>query len=111
MTLGERERGKRLFGRVHASERFQALIVERLHAERQAIDAGRAVAREILGLDAGRIGLERDLRIRRDAPMLGDGVDDGGDARRLHQRRRAAAEEDAATRAAPAQARRNAKAR
>ena len=95
MTLGERKRGERLFGCVHAAERLQALIVERLNAERQAIDAGCAVAREVLGLDARGIGFERDLRIGCDVPMLGDGVDDGGDARGPHQRRRSATEEDA----------------
>ena len=40
MTLGERERCKRFVGSVHAAECLQALIVERLHAERQPVDAG-----------------------------------------------------------------------
>ena len=95
MALGERKRGERLVDGVHAAERLQALIVERLNPERQAIDAGVAVAREVLGLDARGIGFERDLRIGCDVPMLGDGVDDCGDARRPHQRRRSPAEEDA----------------
>ena len=41
--------------------KLQIRVVQRLHAERDAVDAGRAVAAEALGLDAGRVGLERDL--------------------------------------------------
>ncbi len=67
MALGERKRRKRLCRRVLAAERLEARIVERLHAERQPVDAGRAVAGEVLGLDAGGIGFERDLGIARRA--------------------------------------------
>ena len=63
MALGERQRGQRFFRRVLAAERLEASIVERLHAERQPVDAGRPIAGEVLGLDAGRIGFERDLGI------------------------------------------------
>ena len=94
MALGERERGERFIGAVLAAERLEAVIVERLHPEREPVDAGGAVAGEALGLDAGRIRFERDLgvadraanawRWRRGPPRrLG-----------LHQGGRAAAEED-----------------
>ena len=80
--------------RMHAAEFCQHAIVERLHAERDAVDAGRAIAAKARGFDAGRIGFERDLGVGRDAPVARDRVEDGADRRRLHQRRRAAAEED-----------------
>ena len=51
MPLGESKCGKRLVGGVLAAERLQARIVQRLHPERQAVDAGCAVAREVLSLD------------------------------------------------------------
>ena len=106
MALGERQRGQRFVRAVLAAERLEASIVERLHAERQPVDAGRSVAGEVLGLDAGRVGFERDLgvaarsasgrRWRRGSPrrVLG----------RI-KRRRAAAEEDAGN-AAPRRKRR-----
>ena len=50
-----------------AAEEAEVVVVERLDAERDAVDAGGAVAAETLGLDAGGIGLERDLGVRRDA--------------------------------------------
>ncbi len=95
MKLGERQRGKRFLRRMLASERFEALIVERLHAERNAVDTRGTIAGEVLGLDAGRIGLERDLGVVLDVPMTPDGIEDRGDRSGPHQGRRAAAEEDA----------------
>ena len=74
---------------------LQRGVVERLHAERDAVDAGGAIAAEALRLDAAGIGLQRDLGIRRDRPVSRDRIEDCADRRRLHQRRRAAAEEDA----------------
>src|SRR5262249_43489522 len=44
-----------------AAERRQRRIVERLDAERYAIDTGGAITAKTLCLDAGRIGLKRDL--------------------------------------------------
>ena len=90
----DRDRVERLARRVQASELLERRIVERLHAERHAVDAGGAVAAEALGLDAGGIGLERHLGAGRDGPVLRDGVEQRAHGRRLHQRRRAAAEED-----------------
>ena len=67
---------------VQPAEFLQRRIVERLHAERHAIDAGRAIAAKARRLDAGRIGLERDLDVGRDRPVLADRVEDRADGRR-----------------------------
>jgi hypothetical protein len=62
---------------VHAAELGEHTIVERLNAERDAVDAGGPVAAEAGGFDAGRIGFEADLDVGRDATVAGcisDGV-------------------------------------
>ena len=46
---------------MQAAERAQIGIIERLHAERDAVDAGAAVAAEAIRLHARGIGLQRDL--------------------------------------------------
>ena len=79
---------------VHAAKLGEHAIVERLDAERDAVDAGGAVAAEAGGFDAGRIGFEADLDVGRDAPMFCNRVEDRRHRGRLHQRGRAAAEED-----------------
>ncbi|MGY3427911.1 hypothetical protein ACVWZW_008415 [Bradyrhizobium sp. F1.13.4] len=79
---------------VHAAERLQRGIVERLHAERDAIDAGGAIAGEARSLDAGRVCLQRDFDVFRHGPVLADGVEHSADGCRLHERGRAAAEKD-----------------
>ena len=89
------DRVERLLRGVQPAELLQRRIVERLHAERHAVDAGRAIAAKARRLDAGGIGFERDLDVGRDGPVLADGVEDRADGLGLHQRRRAAAEEDA----------------
>ena len=71
--------------RMGAAERRQCRIVERLHAERNAIDAGRAIAAKPFRLDAGWIGLKRDLGIGCDLPTARNRVDDGADGLRSHQ--------------------------
>ena len=63
-------RGERLGDVVQAAEAAQVGVVQRLHAERDAVDAGGAVAAEALRLDAGRVGLERDLDVGGDGPVL-----------------------------------------
>ena len=73
---------------------FQRRVVQRLHAERDPVDAGGAIAAKPGGLDAGRIGLQCDFGIIGDAPVLSDRIQNGADRLRLHQRRRAAAEEN-----------------
>ena len=40
MALGQRECSQSFFGCVLAAKRFEASIVERLHAERESVDAG-----------------------------------------------------------------------
>ena len=102
---------ERLLRGVHAAKLFQRRIVERLHAERDAVDAGGAIAAKARRLDAGRIGFERDLDIGRHGPVLADGVEDRADGLGLHQRRRAAAEEDARHGAAAARAPRSRRSR
>ena len=81
---------------VAAAERLEVVIVERLHADRQAVDAGGAIAAKAARFDAGRIGLQRDLGVGRERPGGGDGVDQALHGLRPHQRRRAAAKEDRA---------------
>ena len=91
---GDRDRLHRLLGGVQAAERLEIGVVHRLDAERDAVDAGLLVAREAVGLDAGRVGLQRHFHIGLDRPIGGDGIQDAGDGAGLHQRGRAAAEED-----------------
>ena len=60
----------RLGGVVHPAERPQVGVVERLHPHRQPVDPGVAVAAEAARLHRGRVGLERDLGVRRQASSL-----------------------------------------
>jgi len=53
---------------VAAAERFEIGVIERLHPERDTIDAGLFEPAKPLRFDAGRIGFERDLRALRDRP-------------------------------------------
>ena len=69
-------------------------IVHGLHAKRHPVDTGRPVAAEAFSLDAGWIGLQRDLDMRVHRPVPADGIQDGADGGGLHERWRAAAEED-----------------
>ncbi len=87
------ERPQRLVDGMLAAEEFQRRDIERLHAERHAIDAGLRQLGEAAGLDRGRVGLERDLDVGRAVPELTGALDQGADGGRLHQRGRAAAEE------------------
>ena len=89
-----RDRVERFLRAVQAAQLFQRGIVECLHAERHAVDAGGAIAAEARCFHAGRIGFQRHLDVGRDAPVFADGIENGLHRRRLHQRRRAAAEED-----------------
>jgi len=60
------ERVERLARRMRASELGKRAVVERLHAERNAVDAGTAITAKARRLDARRIGLKRDFGIGRD---------------------------------------------
>ena len=57
-------------------ERLEVGVVERLHPDRQPVDARGEVAAKPPRLDACRIGLERDLGVRLEPPFGGYGVDD-----------------------------------
>ena len=97
---GEFDRRQRLVDRVLPAERLEVGVVQRLDPDRQPVDAGGAIAAEPLGFHAGRIGLERDLRVGRKPPDGCDGVDNALHRLRPHQRRRSPAEEDRGDRAA-----------
>ena len=92
------DRLQRICDIVQPAEEFQVPVVQRLDAERHAVDAGRAIAAEARRLDARRIGLHGDLDAVRHMPVLRDAVEHGLDRCRIHQRRRAAAHEDAGDR-------------
>ena len=74
---------------------LSSVVVERLNAERDPVDAGRAKVLESRRLGRGRIGFEGDLRIRREGPPRRRPVDDGGCGLGRHQRGCAPTEEDA----------------
>ena len=93
--LGDLDRRQRLRRVVEAAERPQGRVVQRLYAERDAVDAGRAVAAEAAGLDTRRVRLQGDLGVGRHAPVARHGLKQAGDRRGLHQRGRPAAQEDA----------------
>ena len=65
---GELNRMKRLGDRVLAPERLEVGVAQRLHADRQAVDAGGAISAKPPRFDAGRVGFERDLGVRLEAP-------------------------------------------
>ena len=74
-----RWRGRRLGG-VGAAEEAQDLVVERLDADGEAIDAGVAEGAEAAGFAGGRVGLQGDLAVLgRRSIGRARGVDDGGD--------------------------------
>ena len=70
---------------------FQRGVVQRLHAERDAVDAGGAIAAKPRRFHAGRIGLKRHFDLIGDLPVFSDRIENGADRLRLHQRRRTAA--------------------
>ena len=61
-------RRQRLVDGVLAPERLEVGVVQRLHADRDPVDAGGAIAAKTLRLDAGRVGLEGDLGVGLEAP-------------------------------------------
>ena len=90
--FGHRIKG---FGhRMFASQGLQIGIVERLHADRQAIDTGGAVIGQTARLDTGRIGLHRHFDIAGHRPMAADRIQQSSDGFRRHQRGRAAAQKN-----------------
>ena len=87
------------------AQRLEIGVIQGLDADRQAVDASRAIAAKPRGFDAGRIGFERDLGLRVEPPGGADGVDDPLHGLGAHQRGRAAAEEHRAHLAARRQRR------
>ena len=81
----------RLGDRVNASERAQIVIAQGLHADRNTIDASRAISGKASCIHAARIGFKRYLGIRRERKQPVDVFDECCHRRWLHQRRRAAA--------------------
>jgi len=91
---GQRHRAPRFVRVVQTAERFQRPVVQRLHADRNAVDAGRAVIAKAFLLDAVGIGLQRDLGVGRDGPVRRDRLDHDADRAPTSQRRRATAEKN-----------------
>ena len=52
-----------LGGAVAATQKPQRLVVQRLHAQRDAIDPGIGKGLKLAAFDGGRVGLQRDLYI------------------------------------------------
>ena len=89
------DRLHRFLDRMHPAERPEVGVIQRLHAERDAVDPRRPVAAQPASLDAGGVGFERHFNVGRHAPVRGNGVEDRPDCLGLHQRWRAAAQENA----------------
>ena len=70
---------QRFVGGMQATQFLQRPVIERLYAERHAIDAGGTKAAEAFCLDAGGIGFERDFDIVRNGPVFRDAVEDRRD--------------------------------
>jgi len=82
-------------GAVDASEADQGGVIEALHPDREAIDAGGTVGGEARALDRARIGLQRDLGVRGDAHVAADPLEQTRNGVGREQARCAAAQEDA----------------
>ena len=94
VPAGRCDGGDRLVGRMLTAEEAQRWRIERLHAQRHAIDAGLGQRGEAAGFDRGRIGFKRDLDLGGGVPQRLGAFDHRAHGRGIHQRRRAAAEED-----------------
>ena len=64
---------------MQAAQLFQVGIVQRLHAQRDAVDAGGAVIGEARRIGAGRIGFQGDFGIVGHRPQRGDLLQDAPD--------------------------------
>ena len=94
LLLCRLQRAQRLVYAVRAAKKAQRLVIERLDAQRGAIDPGGSQIGKARRLDRGGVGLQRDLDPLGKAPMPLGRVQDRGDRGGRHQRGRAAAEED-----------------
>src|SRR5207245_3603980 len=78
---------------VEPAEDGQDRIVERLHPQAYAIDAGGPIGDELVVHDAFRVALDGDLDLRGDGKAVTDRIEDLRDLVGLEQRGRAATEE------------------
>ena len=79
---------------MRAAARAEQVILERLHAERHAVDAHAHELPEPGGVEGPRVHLDGHLGARRQAEPVPQRVEDGRDEARRDERRRAAPEED-----------------
>ena len=79
---------------VAAADHFQDIIVGRLHADAQAVEARLVQGAQVVQADAVRIDLDRHLRALEQAAGGLDGVEQLDEARRAVKARRAAAKVD-----------------
>ncbi len=89
------DRGRNFVRAMDAPERRERRRVEGLCAQRHAIDARGRVAGKAAVLDRARVGLHRDLGVRRERQARGDARNQCMDRLGAEQRRRAAAQENA----------------
>ena len=82
-----------------AAEPGQRGVVERLHAEGEPVDAGRAEGGQPATLHAGRVGFQGDFYVVRRLEQAGRVLDQGGDRLGRHQAGGATAEENRGERA------------
>jgi hypothetical protein len=94
MRARDAEGPPRLRRAVQPSEARQIPVVQRLHAERDAVDPRLGVAAKAPGLHRGRVRLQRHLQIVGEGPGAADAREDRRHEVRVHQARRAAAEKD-----------------
>ena len=85
----------RLGGGVDAAQPAQLVVVEALHAERDAVDARREIAVETAVLDRAGVGLQGDLGVVGQRQPFAYAVEQARDQFRREQAGRAAAEKDA----------------
>ena len=67
-----------------AAEEAKLRVVERLKAQRDAVDAGFGKVGETGRFDRGGVGFERDLDFAIKSPMRFGGLDQGGDGGGRH---------------------------
>ncbi len=76
-------------------KRGELCVVEALHAERYAVDAGGAVPGEAAALDGARVGLHGDLDVRRERQHARQAFEQTAERIRREEARGATAHEDA----------------
>ncbi len=84
----------RFLGAVDAAEAGQLLLLEALHPDGDAVDAGPLEAGELVRLHRARVGLHGDLAVRRQGNACAHPVQQGLHGRHGEQARRAATDKD-----------------